>query len=95
MSDPEEWVNFEDRENEQWEYELRVRELLSCLYPFILTVHFIQPCGERVLMTLCHQYNDYVVPLLETTFKQLVGRFTGTRRGCAIISKFVSRPTHS
>jgi hypothetical protein len=26
MSDPEEWVNFEDKENEQWEYELRVRE---------------------------------------------------------------------
>ncbi|KIM90936.1 hypothetical protein PILCRDRAFT_1173 [Piloderma croceum F 1598] len=57
MSGPEEWVNFEDKENEQWEYELR-------------------PCGERVLMTLCHQYNDYVVPLLETTFKQLVGQPT-------------------
>lgn len=25
MADPEEWVNEEDRENEQWEYELRVR----------------------------------------------------------------------
>jgi len=24
MSDPEEWVNLEDKENEQWEYELRV-----------------------------------------------------------------------
>lgn len=25
MSDPEEWVNLEDKENNQWEYELRVR----------------------------------------------------------------------
>lgn len=25
MADPEEWVNEEDKENEQWEYELRVR----------------------------------------------------------------------
>lgn len=24
MADPEEWVNEEDKENEQWEYELRV-----------------------------------------------------------------------
>jgi hypothetical protein len=24
MSDPEEWVNLEDRENELWEFELRV-----------------------------------------------------------------------
>ncbi|KAG1815549.1 ARM repeat-containing protein [Suillus subaureus] len=24
MSDPEEWVNLEDKENDQWEYELRV-----------------------------------------------------------------------
>lgn len=25
MADREEWVNEEDKENEQWEYELRVR----------------------------------------------------------------------
>ncbi len=24
MADPEEWVNAEDKENDQWEYELRV-----------------------------------------------------------------------
>jgi hypothetical protein len=29
MSDPEEWVNLEDKENEQWEYELRVCKCLS------------------------------------------------------------------
>ena len=28
MEDPEEWVNLEDKENEQWEYELRVRSVL-------------------------------------------------------------------
>lgn len=32
MADPEEWVNLEDKENEQWEYELRVSLRLSCLY---------------------------------------------------------------
>ncbi|KAG9317447.1 ARM repeat-containing protein [Chiua virens] len=53
MADPEEWVNEEDKENEQWEYELR-------------------PCGERVLMTLAAQYRDYVVPLMETTFKTMI-----------------------
>lgn len=24
MNDPEEWVNLEDQENDQWEYEIRV-----------------------------------------------------------------------
>lgn len=24
MADPEEWVNMEDKENDQWEYDLRV-----------------------------------------------------------------------
>lgn len=24
MADPEEWVNLEDKENDQWEYEIRV-----------------------------------------------------------------------
>ncbi|EGN93009.1 hypothetical protein SERLA73DRAFT_116383 [Serpula lacrymans var. lacrymans S7.3] len=55
MADPEEWVNIEDKENEQWEFELR-------------------PCGERVLMTLCSQYKDYVIPLLQTTFSQTISQ---------------------
>ncbi|KAF9226602.1 ARM repeat-containing protein [Gyrodon lividus] len=53
MADPEEWVNEEDKESEQWEYELR-------------------PCGERVLMTLAAQYRDYVVPLMDATFKAMI-----------------------
>ncbi|KAF8450539.1 ARM repeat-containing protein [Boletus edulis BED1] len=57
MADPEEWVNEEDKENEQWEFELR-------------------PCGERVLMTLAAQYRDYVVPLMESTFKEMIDRPT-------------------
>ncbi|THH02435.1 hypothetical protein EW026_g424 [Hermanssonia centrifuga] len=57
MSDPEEWVNLEEKENEQWEYELR-------------------PCGERVLMTLAYQYRQYVIPLLLTTFEQIVAQPT-------------------
>jgi hypothetical protein len=24
MNDPEEWINLEDQENDQWEYQLRV-----------------------------------------------------------------------
>ncbi|KIJ20291.1 hypothetical protein PAXINDRAFT_166384 [Paxillus involutus ATCC 200175] len=57
VADPEEWVNEEDKESEQWEYELR-------------------PCGERVLMTLAAQYRDYVVPLMETTFKAMIEQST-------------------
>ncbi|KAI0722911.1 ARM repeat-containing protein [Earliella scabrosa] len=53
MADPEEWVNAEEKENDQWEYELR-------------------PCGERVLMTLAAQYPQYVRPLIETTFNNLI-----------------------
>lgn len=26
MADPEEWVNMEDKENDQWEFELRVSD---------------------------------------------------------------------
>ncbi|RDX55688.1 ARM repeat-containing protein [Lentinus brumalis] len=55
MSDPEEWVNAEEKENDQWEYELR-------------------PCAERVLMTLAAQYPQFVRPLIEETFKTLVGQ---------------------
>lgn len=57
MSDPEEWVNEEDKETDHWEYELR-------------------PCGERVLMTLASQYRDYVVPLMATTFKDVISQPT-------------------
>lgn len=35
MSDPEEWVNLEDKENEQWEYELRVCEIFWSAYLFV------------------------------------------------------------
>ncbi|KAI0660923.1 ARM repeat-containing protein [Cubamyces menziesii] len=55
MEDPEEWVNAEEKENDQWEYELR-------------------PCAERVLMTLATQYPQYVRPLIELTFNQIVGQ---------------------
>ncbi|KAI0352893.1 ARM repeat-containing protein [Trametes cingulata] len=55
MEDPEEWVNAEEKENDQWEYELR-------------------PCAERVLMTLASQYPQYVRPLIELTFNQVVGQ---------------------
>ncbi|KAI9000953.1 ARM repeat-containing protein [Trametes punicea] len=55
MEDPEEWVNTEEKENDQWEYELR-------------------PCAERVLMTLASQYPQYVQPLIELTFHQIVGQ---------------------
>ena len=29
MADPEEWVNMEEKDNDLWEYELRVRCSLS------------------------------------------------------------------
>ncbi|KAI0832484.1 ARM repeat-containing protein [Trametes gibbosa] len=53
MEDPEEWVNAEEKENDQWEYEIR-------------------PCAERVLMTLASQYPQFVRPLIEQTFGQVV-----------------------
>ncbi|KAI0638247.1 ARM repeat-containing protein [Trametes polyzona] len=55
MEDPEEWVNSEEKENDQWEYEIR-------------------PCAERVLMTLASQYPQYVRPLIELTFNQVVSQ---------------------
>ena len=41
MADPEEWVNAEEKENDQWEYELRVSlpfsfEVLVCSHPIAL-----------------------------------------------------------
>jgi hypothetical protein len=32
MEDPEEWVNVEDKENEMWEYEIRVGGILDAPY---------------------------------------------------------------
>ena len=74
MSDPEEWVNVEEHENDQWEYALRVSTISCISCSCILTSP--KPCGERVLMTLAHQYRGYVVPLLRTTFQQLVCTYT-------------------
>ncbi|KZT12770.1 ARM repeat-containing protein [Laetiporus sulphureus 93-53] len=53
-ADPENWVNVEEQENEQWVFELR-------------------PCAERVVMTLSTNYHQYVIPLLQMTFEQMVG----------------------
>ncbi len=39
----------------------------------ILSTNKLQPCGERVLMTLAAQYPQYVKPLIYTTFNNLVG----------------------
>lgn len=73
MSDPEEWVNLEEKENEQWEYELRVSYLGVHSHLLVWLIDDRQPCGERVLMTLAYQYRQYVIPLLLTTFEQIVG----------------------
>ncbi len=37
MADPEEWVNAEEKENEQWEYELRVGPFCGIEGSFQLT----------------------------------------------------------
>ena len=72
IADPEEWVNTEDKENDLWEYEIRVRLLYCCkAHPFELS---LQPCSERVLMQLCTQYAHVVIPLLEDIFKQVAGK---------------------
>ena len=39
MADPEEWLNLEDKENDQWEYEIRVC-LSSFLYYAELILNF-------------------------------------------------------
>ncbi|KII94850.1 hypothetical protein PLICRDRAFT_47858 [Plicaturopsis crispa FD-325 SS-3] len=36
----------------------------------------LRPCGERVLVTLATQYQEYVVPLLVTTFNQIIAQPT-------------------
>ena len=42
MADPEEWVNTEEKENDQWEYELRVS--LSCILN--------SPSGKLIMICL-------------------------------------------
>lgn len=44
MADPEEWVNLEDKENDQWEYEIRVR-LKPSLNEVMLIVRRRAPKG--------------------------------------------------
>ncbi|KZT19271.1 ARM repeat-containing protein [Neolentinus lepideus HHB14362 ss-1] len=36
----------------------------------------VRPCAERVLMTLAAQYKEFVVPLMEATFKQVISQPT-------------------
>jgi hypothetical protein len=72
MTDPEEWVNNEDKENDLWEYEIRVR-MLQCgsVHSYEISS---QPCSERVLMQLCSQYAQIVIPLLQDIFTQVAGK---------------------
>ncbi|TFY59275.1 hypothetical protein EVJ58_g5888 [Rhodofomes roseus] len=44
----------------------------------------IRPCAERVLMTLANNYQQYVTPLLDTTFKQAVGVVQKEALYCAV-----------
>ncbi len=32
LADPEEWLNLEDKENDQWEFEIRVGKLLDIIH---------------------------------------------------------------
>ncbi|KAI0719492.1 ARM repeat-containing protein [Cerioporus squamosus] len=55
MSDPEEWVNAEEKENDQWEYELRpcaerVLMTLAAQYP-----QFVRPLIQQTFNTLVGQ----------------------------------------
>ncbi|KAG7449051.1 ARM repeat-containing protein [Guyanagaster necrorhizus] len=66
IANPEEWVNIDEKESEQWEFEIR-------------------PCSERILMHLSNQFADYVMPLLETAFKQVASQSTNDMQ--AIVQK--------
>ncbi|KAF9569336.1 ARM repeat-containing protein [Agrocybe pediades] len=57
VEDPEEWVQLEDKENDQWEFEIRA-------------------CAERVLMQICNQFPDFVVPLLVSWFVEIAPKPT-------------------
>jgi hypothetical protein len=52
--------------------EPRLTSNLDSFYFDIL--FFLKPCSERVLVTLSTQCKDYVTPLLESTFKQAIGK---------------------
>jgi hypothetical protein len=60
MADPEEWVNNEDKENDLWEYEIRVRRLQRgrvhfCEYSVSLAVkEFLCSCAVNTLRLLYH-----------------------------------------
>ena len=73
MADPEEWINTEDKENDQWEYELRV-----CHFFPRMTIRLpkAQACSERVLIHFSNQFPGYVVPLLQTMFNEIAGLST-------------------
>jgi hypothetical protein len=43
MADPEQWVNLEDKENEQWEFEIRVRALACVFFPCSLSISSFSP----------------------------------------------------
>ena len=69
--DVEEWMNQEENEDEQWEYELRVCTPFICCSQLITS--FAQPCAERVLLTLSAQYKDFVTPILRASFDSVAG----------------------
>lgn len=70
MADPEEWINAEDKENDQWEYELRVCHSLPRMNLRSLS---LQACSERVLIHFSNQFPGYVIPLLQTMFNEIAG----------------------
>lgn len=71
MANPEEWVNTEDKDDEQWQFELRVSLTIPAICIFSQSR---QPCAERVLMTLSNQYREFVTQLLVKAFANVNGR---------------------
>lgn len=69
--DVEEWMNQEENEDEQWEYELRVCVLSPCLK--FASDCSMQPCAERVLLSLSLQYGRTVSPILRASFDSVAG----------------------
>ena len=70
--DVEEWMNQEENEDEQWEYGLRVcMPSITCCFQLIIS--YVQPCAERVLLTLSTQYKDFVTPILQASFDSVAG----------------------
>lgn len=59
-TDPEEWMNMEDQENEQWEFELRVSlrsHFFLNLYPLICVIALWRKSTRglgKSLWILCH-----------------------------------------